>query len=127
MNPALSVMRQFNPQALVGKEDGYCVMIEDASDPDGRMYRIEYRSTADGGRAVAFCLYNPWGRIGMPAAGEEYTVGHVAADGFLCLGEDTTRELDCSPYDLEFTIRRARYWCTAFSVLKETGEFPNPA
>lgn len=126
MSQALTIMRQFNPHAITAEEDGYLVMIEDVSDPDGRLYRLEYRATPDGRKAIAFCLHNPWSVGGPPNGGEEYAVGHVAADGFLCLGTASVKKLDDSPYYLEFTIRRARYWCTGFSVLKETGEFPNP-
>ena len=123
--PAARMMSSLNPNALVGFEEGKVIMIEDHSDPDGRMFRIEYRSTTDGQHALAYCLHNPWDGTGRPNAGEAYGVGHVAEDGFLCLGTDSTRSLQCSPYDLERVILRSRYWCTGFSVLKETGAYPN--
>ena len=45
MTNAEEIMLGFNPNALVGTDDdGEAVMIEDATDPDGRMYRLEYRS-----------------------------------------------------------------------------------
>ena len=110
----------------MGEEDGHLVMIEDVTDPDGRMYRLEYRASHDGLRAVAYCLYNPWGGPGNPNAGEDYLVGHARDDGFLCVGKESVDKLDESPYDLDHVIQRARYWCTAFSVLKETGVFPHP-
>ena len=126
MNTAEQIIGRLNPNALAGEIDGCTVMIEDVTDPDGRIYRLEYCATADGRRAVAYCRFNPWGEAGQPDAGESYEDGHVMENGFLCLGDDAVRELGKSPYDLEFTIKRARYWCTGFSVLKETGEFPNP-
>jgi hypothetical protein len=125
MSYAESIMRRYNRNGLIGEEDSYAVMIEDHSDPDGRMYRLEYRSTSDGRKAIAYCIFNPWGGGGDPNAGEDYPTGHVAEDGFICLGGEAVHDLESSPYDLDYTIRRARYWCTAFSVLKENGEFPN--
>lgn len=123
MTRAEQIMREFNPNALIAvDEDESIVMIEDVKDPDGRFYRLEHRSTPDGERAISRCLYNPWGEVN---GGEEYDIAHVASDGFLCLGDDHEgRELEGSPYDIDYVIRRARYWCTAFSVLKETREFP---
>ena len=35
-------------------------------------------------------------------------------------------KVEMSPYDLIFTITRARFWCTAFSFFKEQGWFPDP-
>lgn len=92
-------------------------------DPDGRLYVLEYVSTPNARHAIVFCRKNPWGST--PNAGVEYHIGHVASNGFLCLGSDhkSQRLLD-SPYPLEFVIKRARYWCTAFSYFKETGTFP---
>ena len=128
MSPAEEVMRRMNPHGLTGEdEDGAIVMIEDHADPDGRMYRMEYRSSPDGKHTVAYCRYNPWGVKGRPNAGAGYATGHVAEDGFLCLGaKHSGRKIADSPYDVAYAIRRARFWCTAFSVLKETGTFPQP-
>ena len=124
MNQAEIIMRQFNSNALIAREEDYIIMIEDVMDPDGRIYRIEYRSTPDAQRAIAFCIYNPWGDKN---GGESYRKGHVANNGFLCLGPDHgDKELKNSPYDLKYAILRGRFWCTGFSVLKETGSFPNP-
>lgn len=114
-------MREFNANALIGTENGLNVMLEDVSDPDGRIYRLEYQSTPDGLHAVAFCRYNPWG---TPNGGEEYMVGHVDTNGFICVGLQSVKNVRASPYDLRFVIQRGRFWCTAFSVLKETGHFP---
>ena len=122
---AEAVMRGFNPHALIGSENGRAVMIEDVSDPDGRMYRMEYQSTGDGRKAVAFCRHNPWGKVN---AGVSLSEGHVASDGLLCMGSahSYSRDPARSRYDLAFVIQRGRYWCTALSVLKETGRFPQP-
>lgn len=128
MTNAEKIMLEANPNALVGiDDDGEVAMIEDWADPDGRIFRLEYRCTSDGKHAVAFCRYNPWrrGKGGMNA-GELYDEGHVDENGFLCLGDDhPDQNTASSPYDVRFVIPRARYWCTGFSVLKETGEFPN--
>lgn len=121
MSVAQTIMKQANRNALIGHESGIDVMIEDVMDPDGRDYRIEYQSTTDGEHAVAWCRFNPWGNLD---GGEEYTVGHVDSSGFLCIGAKSIRSVHESPYELRYVISRARYWCTAFSVLKETGEFP---
>ncbi len=126
MNEVVRKMRTLNPNAVVGEEGDYVVVIEDFSDPDGRMFRLEYRATPDAGRAIAYCLHNPWGMEGNPCAGEGYFEAHVAEDGFLCLGAASVLQLERSPYDLDYAVRRARYWCTAFSVFEETGVFPDP-
>ena len=122
---AKETLRRLNPKALVAEEKGYVIGIEDVRDPDGRWYRVEYRSTEDGTRATAHCLWNPWGdRNG----GESYWTGHVHSNGFLCLGtKHTDQTVEKSPYSIEFVVKRSRYWCTAFSYLKEHGAFPNDA
>lgn len=123
MSSAQEKMKSSNPNALVGHEDGVDVMIEDVADPDGRIFRLEYQSTPDGRHAVAICRFNPWGRVN---GGETYSKGHVDEHGFLCLGTGATHSVGSSPHSLNDAIERGRYWCTAFSVLKETGEFPQP-
>lgn len=123
MTRAEQIMRSFNRNGLIcPDDDGAVAMIEDVTDPDGRLFRMEYRSTPDGKRAIALCRHNPWGTVN---GGESYANGHVDDNGFLCLGSrHSGQDLDDSPYDLDHVIRRARFWCTGFSVLKETGEFP---
>lgn len=125
MTYAEEVMIKANRNGLIGVEDdGTVVMIEDVSDPDGRMYRLEHRCTADAKHAIAFCRHNPWGGV---QGNEDYDVGHVSESGFICLGpEHRGQRVIDSPYPLMFAIRRARFWVTAFSVLKETGRFPLP-
>lgn len=124
---AVRVMRELNPNAFMAVESGELVVIEDAWDcsDDGRLYRLEYRSTLDGAKAVAFCRSNPWNRRDVQA-GASITQGHVFDDGLLCLGSDHARTTQQSPRSLRDTVLRARFWCTGFSVLKETGSFPNP-
>ena len=121
MNSAQSIMREANHNALIERENGIAIMIEDVTDPDGRMYRLEYQSTDDGKHAIAWCRSNPWGSLN---AGEEYTKGHICDDGYVCVGEESVRSVSASSYSLSYVIDRARYWCTAFSALKETGTFP---
>jgi hypothetical protein len=126
-SPAAGVMRRLNPNAVVGLENGCAVFVEDWWDcpTDKRLYRMEYRSTLDDRHAIALCLSNPWNRSDR-TAGTSVHHSHVFADGLLCLSSHHAREPASSPFDLENVVARARYWCTAFSVLKETGSFPNP-
>lgn len=125
MSPAEDIIDAFNPNALkVEQEDGTFVFIEDVADLDGRLFRIEYESTWGGEGATAFCRHNPWGGVN---GGQEFDVGHVANDGLLCLGD--VHDIDHpeeSPYSLDYVIRRARYWAIGFSILMETGRFPQP-
>jgi len=125
---ATRVMRGLNSNALVAEEAGFAVFIEERwdSDSDRRLYKLEYRSTFDGRHAIAFCLKNPWSNGGGPNAGVEVTKGHVFSDGLLCLNSQHTRSPERSSMDLKTVVQRSRYWTVAFSVLKETGSFPNP-
>ena len=125
---AVRVMRRLNDHALIGREGELFVFVEDCWDceSDQRMYRIEYQSTPDAERALAYCRHNPWGRDGDPKGGESTGTGHVFSTGQLCLDSSHTSTVEESPLDLEEAVSRARYWCTAFSVLKEEGYFPSP-
>jgi len=123
MTEAERIARRYNANALVTMEDGHVVMLEHHSDPDERMYTMEYQSTPDGRHAIAWCRFNPWGGKN---GGESYSEGHVDDEGCLCLGSKHFSTVEYSDYPLEVVIQRARYWCTAFSVLKETGTFPQP-
>ena len=123
MSVAHDIMFNLNPNALIGTEDSTAVMIEDVADPDGRMYRMEYQSTPDSRHATARCLSNPWG--GKTGGDSNPLRSHIFSDGTLCMGRGRT-SLFGSPFDLADVIQRSRYWCTAFSVLKETGRFPQP-
>lgn len=114
-------MMSFNSKMLVGDENRLVVGIEDVIDPDGRIYRLEYRSTPDAKHAIAFCLSNPWDRS-KPNAGQNYTKAHVATDGLICTGGEVHRTVPRSPYRLDWTIERARFWCIAFSAFMETND-----
>ena len=124
---AAGVMRRLNRHALIAEENGTAIFIEEVwdSDEDQRIYRLEYRCTFDAQHALAYCLFNPWSRGNGPHAGVSVCQGHVFANGLLCLGRHHTDCVRRSSMDLLTTVKRARYWCTAFSVLQETGKFPN--
>ena len=94
-------------------------------DPDGREYVLHYYTNNDGSNANAYCIYNPWD-CNDRSAGTDYFSSHVDKDGFLCLADNSCRELIESPYNLEYAILRARFWAVGFSCFMETGEFPNP-
>lgn len=119
MSRAEEILRRYNRNMLIGPDGDMVCGIEDHADSDGRMYRMEYISTPDGRRAVAYCRSNPWNRS-SPNAGEEYVAAHVSSNGHICAGSESTTSVSDSPYDLDFIIRRARYWCVAFSAFKET-------
>jgi len=123
---ASTIMHRLNPNALIGLENGTEIMIEDWSDPDGRIYRMEYQSTPDGLHAIAFCRFNPWGEQGNVTAGVSALQGHVFSDGSICMGSGHSGSVRSSRYTLETVLQRGRFWCTAFSVFKESGRFPNP-
>ncbi len=114
---AMKIMRRLNPNGLIGLDaDGAIVMLEDVVDPDGRIYRIEYRCTPDGKHAVAWCRYNPWGAVSDL---------HTTQGGLICLGPGAHMcEPAYSRFDLETAVARARYWAVATSVYHETGVFP---
>lgn len=125
---AVRIMKSLNPNALSAQENDYAVFIEEHwdCDSDRRLYKLEYRSTLDGRHAIAYCLKNPWSRDGSVNAGVSVSQGHVFSNGLLCLSQDHASSPQKSSMDLKTTILRARYWTLAFSVLKETGSFPNP-
>lgn len=111
---AVVLMEQLNPRAVHAREGGREVFVEDVSDPDGRMYRVEYQCDAHGRKAVAYCRHNPWG-----SSTHSYHESHLRGDGFLCIGpgvHDTE-----SPYDLEYAVLRTRFWCGAYSFFREHG------
>ena len=123
MQSAEATLRRFIPFARITKVGGTVMTDEKVKDPDGRVYRLRYLSTADGKRANAYCTANPWG---AKNGGADYFKAHVDEDGFLCLGHGSTRQMNRSPFKLDFVIRRARYWCAAFSYFKENGTFVDP-
>jgi hypothetical protein len=108
-------IRESNPHALWARENNREIFVEDVTDPDGRMYRLEIRCDADGRNAEAYCLHNPWGR-------NTYSVSesHIFDSGLLCLGPHGRA------ISFKDAVARARYWATAYSCLRETGRFPQP-
>ena len=128
---AAAIMRRLNPNAVGMHQGRNIVFIEDVrdSEEDSRWYRIEYRSNPGGSRAIAICLSNPWCKIKHRTditVGTEASCGHVYENGKLCLGDVPHMTVEESCYSLEQAVLRARYWAVAFSVLMETGSFPNP-
>jgi len=122
---AEQILMVLNPNALIGEENGRVCFIEDVTDLQGREYRMEIQSTPDGQHALGWCRFNPHGPT--PNAGVPFVQGHCRDDGFLCLAPNQHGDkVETSPYDAAWCVRRARYWAIAFSVLKETGEFPQP-
>lgn len=120
--PAVSIMKSFNENMLIGEDGQFIVGIEDHYDePGGKLYRIEFQATRDGRHANAWVRYNPWDP-NRPNAGCDYHEGHVNSEGFLCLSAATTHDTANSGFDLDFAIKRARFWCTAFSYWQETGD-----
>lgn len=112
---AVQTLRRLNPNGFIAEEDGLVCMIEDHTDPDGRMFRLEYISTPDGRHAVAYCRHSPWSN----------STPHQLSGGLICIGpgghNPVVRQ---SAYTLDHVVPRARFWCTAASVYHETGEFP---
>jgi len=114
---AFRVMRHHNPQGLIGVDNGVICMIEDHTDPDGRMFRLEYQSTPDGQHAIAWCRYSHWGNVDSER--------HISNGGVICVGPTAHTPTPAeSDYDLDYVVPKARYWCTAISVFHETGHFP---
>lgn len=120
--PAFVSLKYFNKNMFIGQEKPDLIIgIEDHSDPDGRLWRLEYQATLDGKHANAYCRSNPWNR-NNPQAGTNYLTSHVSSDGMICLGTGAVSDVKSSPFDLETAIKRARFWCVAFSVYKESGD-----
>ena len=111
---ASDIMRGLNPQALQSRESGHEVFIEDVKDPDDRWYRIEYRCRPDGSNAMAWLIYSPWNANPFP-----YTQSHLGSDNFICVGPGLSHT--SSPYDLDYVVKRARFWCAGYSYLREHG------
>lgn len=109
---AREVMYRLNPRALVWEEDGEDCFLEDVEDADGRMYRLEYRCNPAGHSALAYCLSHPWPRASIPI-----TDSHLMSNKSICTSARAHQGGD----DLEFTVLRARFWCTGYSFLREHG------
>lgn len=119
---AVDIMRRANPNMMVHTGDLVTGIEDHLDEPGGKMYRLEYQSTPDGRKANAWVRYNPHGGAGNPTGGVSYIDGHVSSDGHLCLLGGATSITKNSPYNLDFAIKRARFWCTAFSAYKTSGD-----
>ena len=111
---ATSIMQRLNRYALCGQENGWHVFMEDVRDPDGRWYRIEYRCAGNGSNANAYVRYNPWGSNPF-----SYNESHLSPEGLICVGAGV--HSTNSPYNLEYVVKRARFWCAGYSFLRENG------
>lgn len=109
---AQRIMRGLNRHVLCGQDGGEMVFIEDHSDPDGRMYRLEYRTDPGGTQATAWCRYKPW-----PNKYYKIRECHLFGSGEVCLGNRA--------YNLHDAVKRARYWASAYSYLREHGSWPD--
>lgn len=110
---AYDIIARLNPNALPAEENGRDLFIEDFP-VDNRWYRFEYRCLPSGSKASAWLLHNPWG-------GNQYSYeqSHLRSDGMICIGPHF--DPDDSPFNLEFAIRRARFWAFGFAFLLEHG------
>ena len=114
------LMARLNPDSqVVPDKDGTLVITEDVFVEEGQpSYELRYLCSPDARKAVGHCLFSPGGlRF-------SYTT-HLAVDGFLDLG-GSTRVLTDSPLSLAAVVRRARWWCFAYSHFLRTGVFPTP-
>lgn len=130
MTIAADKIRGKNPNALIAYENDLTIGIEHHSDPDGRLYTLEYASTHDGEHAVSFCRYSPWGLR------NSYWDGHVHhEDGLICTGPkihslgttnpNSYNAVKASPYTIEWIVERSQYWTALYSYYRETGNFPS--
>lgn len=110
---AEQIMRELNPNALHGHENGREIFIEDYNDADGRPYRLEYQCNPDGSNCSAWVRHNPWGDNPHPS-----TRCHLFSNGKICLPSGNS--------GLRATVQRGRYFCNAYSYFRENGTFPNP-
>lgn len=113
-NAAQRQMSVLNPNAFQGEEGAEQIFIEDITDADRRVFRVEYRCNDDGRNATAYLLYDPWSGNPYP-----YEDSHLGDDGFICIGKHVGHTR--SPYNLDFAVRRVRFWCNGYSFLQEHG------
>jgi len=126
--PAEMVMNSLNPNAVIERQGDEFVIVEDWVDSveDGNIFRLAYFTTPDALHAQAYCLENPFDPS-RPNGGYAYSKCHCHEDGNICIGHKKHRgKVKASAYTLEEAVRKARYWCTGFSHLHETGKFPQP-
>lgn len=126
MTKAVTLLKKLNPNMLTGYENDLSIGIEDIPDPNGRLFRLEYKSSHDGEQAVSFCLHHPWDK-------DEVWQCHLLPSGLICTGErihdlcpnpQTFDELKSSPYTLRWTVERSRYWCSVYSEYRRHGHLP---
>ena len=125
MTIAANKIRAKNPNAFIAYENDLTIGVEHHSDPDGRLFTLEYASTHDGEHAVSFCRYSPWG------LSDRIWDGHVHPDGLICTGPkihdlnstnpNSYDEVKASPYAVEWIIERSHYWAALYSHYRETG------
>lgn len=126
MTIAKNKMKNLNANALIGYENDLTIAIEDHTDLDGRLWRLEYASTHDGEHAVSFCRYSPWG-----LRQEKNWDCHVWPTGLICSGPKihalgttnpkTYHDIKNSPYAVDWVIERSRHWTSVYSHYRETG------
>jgi len=117
MTAAEIIIKRLNPRAIIGRDPafpGLIIGIEDVI-VDNKIFRLEYRSSEDGKHANAYLLYNPFGPETL-----DPRITHLESDRHLCLDSRSTKDTYNSPYDLERTIKRARYWCHLYVYFKES-------
>jgi hypothetical protein len=132
MCKALQLIRQEIPQPVVcgiHPTTRIVHVIFDEFVDGGVWFRLEVQSLQDASRAICFVRFNGWSTDRTDfTAGTRYLDGHVApTSGFICLGDQHLNEsIEDSPYPLLYVLQRAKYWCIAFSYMKEHNvSFPN--
>lgn len=128
MTKAADILRSFNRNMLLGYENNLTIGFEDHTDPDGKLFRLEYKSTHSGDQAVSYCRYQPWGALHNSG-----WVCHLHSKGLICSGPaihnlvtepENFDHVKKSPYKLNWIVERSRYWCAVYSYYREHGRFP---
>jgi len=109
---AMRKMLELNPNTLCFKENNKSVFLEDHTDPDGRLFRLEYMCDENGRVTKAYVRHNPW-----PPADVAIGNTHLMGDE-ICIGPRSHAQ---DGYDLADTVLRARHWCGCYSLLREHG------
>lgn len=58
MTKAADILRTYNPNMLLGYENNLTIGFEDHTDPDGKLFRLEYKSTHSGDRRFRTAVTN---------------------------------------------------------------------
>lgn len=121
------IVHRHNPKMMlhVSKAKNRLHGLEDYSDTDGRLYRLEYISTLNGKHALGYVRHNPWSPSDPSAGLADYQV-HVYPNGAICLGKGfhTRKEYANSPFDMDYVIKRSRLWTNCFSYYQGAGRWP---